>query len=88
MLGLEVPGGALFYGRTRHRQEVVFDVILRQETEETARRLHALIDSGVTPPGQYSKRCKQCSLNEECQPKVVSSGKSVERYLRKAVIEP
>ncbi|MCX5685213.1 MAG: Dna2/Cas4 domain-containing protein, partial [Planctomycetota bacterium] len=49
MLGVGVPAGALFYGTTRRRFDVAFDAALRAETEDAARRLHAMIRSGVTP---------------------------------------
>jgi len=88
MLGIEVTTGALFYGKTRRREDVVFDAGLRRLTEETAARLHELIDAGVTPPAEYAKKCKSCSLIELCLPKVSSARRSVERYLRTAGEEP
>lgn len=87
MLECDVSCGALFYGRTRHREEVAFDERLREETGKTAERLHSLIDSRRTPTAENMKRCKQCSLKDECQPKTLSKGKSVEKYLRKVISE-
>src|SRR3989304_4923902 len=69
MLNVRVPEGALFYGQTRHRGSVVFDEILRKETEDVARKVHALLSSGVTPRAEYAKKCKSCSLYELCMPK-------------------
>src|SRR6202044_3829296 len=43
MHGVAVPEGALFYGKSHRRVAVVFDVALRERTEEAARRLHALV---------------------------------------------
>jgi CRISPR-associated exonuclease Cas4 len=88
MLGLTVAEGALFYGKTRRREDVVFDGGLRRLTEETAVRLHELIDAGTTPPAEYAKKCKSCSLIELCMPKVSSAKRSVERYLLTAGEEP
>lgn len=88
MLGLTVAEGALFYGKTRRREDVVFDGGLRRLTEETAARLHELIDAGKTPPAEYAKKCKSCSLVELCLPKVSSARRSIERYLRTAGEEP
>lgn len=82
MLNVVIPEGALFYGQTRRRQDVTFDNALRTETEETARKVHELIDSGVTPKAEYSKKCKQCSLLELCMPKV---SRKASNYLMKAV---
>jgi len=70
MLNVEISEGALFYGQTQRREDVVFDNALRMETEETARRVHELIASGVTPKAEYSAKCKKCSLLELCLPKV------------------
>ena len=84
MTGGTVAGGALFYGKTRRRENVVFDKALRRLTEETAARLHALIDAGETPRAEYAKKCKSCSLIELCMPKVSAARRSVERYLRTA----
>jgi CRISPR-associated exonuclease Cas4 len=82
MLNVEIPRGALFYGRTRRREEVVFDKDLRLETENAAKRVHVLIESGVTPTPEYGKKCKKCSLVDLCLPNV---GKKVSNYLLKAM---
>ncbi|MGA3085704.1 MAG: CRISPR-associated protein Cas4 [Thermodesulfobacteriota bacterium] len=81
MLSIAVPCGALFYGRTRRRLDVTFDDDLRHETEETARKAHELIASGITPPPVYEKRCERCSLIGECLPKKIEKKTSVKRYL-------
>jgi CRISPR-associated exonuclease Cas4 len=85
MLGLDVPRGALFYGKTRRRLDVVFDVDLRRKTEETARRLHALIESGVTPPPMYTAACESCSFLESCLPAAMGGRKSVSKYLKEVM---
>lgn len=82
MLNVKVPEGALFYGKTKRRLGVYFDEALRQKTEDTARRLHELIESGITPKAEYSSKCKKCSLVEMCLPKVSSKASN---YLMKAV---
>jgi CRISPR-associated exonuclease Cas4 len=87
MLGVDVPAGALFYGKTRHREDVAFDPALRSETEETAERFHALIEAGVTPKALYGKHCDTCSLRDLCLPGIVEKGKSVDRYLMNAARE-
>ncbi len=82
MLGCKVPAGAIFYGQPRRRLDVVFGGELRRRTEEAAARLHGLFDAGITPPAEYAKKCKSCSLVELCMPKISSARRSVERYLR------
>ncbi len=81
MLNVEIKRGALYYGRTRRREDVFFDDKLRRETEDAAKEVHALIESGTTPKPEYSKKCKKCSLYELCMPKVSSK---VSNYLMKA----
>ena len=78
---VEIPKGALYYGKERRRTEVIFDQNLRQETENAALRLHQLIRSGVTPKAVYLPKCDQCSLVSYCLPKVMEHPKTVEKYL-------
>ena len=85
MLNVVIPEGALFYGQTRRREDVVFDDALRTETEETARKVHELIKSGITPKADYSKKCESCSLLELCMPKTCGKTKSASKYLLSAV---
>ena len=88
MLSASIPAGALFYGQTRHRLDVVFDEALRRETEETARLAHDLIVSGRTPPPVYKKRCESCSLMADCLPKTIQKQRSVKNYLTRILGEP
>ena len=82
MLGGNIPSGAIYYGKTRRRMDVVFDKALRTETEEAAKKVHELIESGITPKAEYSAKCKKCSLVELCLPKVSSKASN---YLLKVV---
>ena len=49
MLGRPIASGALFYGKRRRQTPVKFDETLRGLTRESARRLHSLFASRVTP---------------------------------------
>lgn len=84
MLNVEIKEGALFYGLTRRREDVVFNKKLRTETEDAAKKVHELIESGITPKAEYSKKCKKCSLLELCMPKVSRKASS---YLMKMMEE-
>ncbi|MCX5807412.1 MAG: CRISPR-associated protein Cas4 [Proteobacteria bacterium] len=81
MLHVRVIGGAIFYGKSMRRHDVIFTEGLRQETEAAAKRMHNLIDSGQTPKPVYGKKCDSCSLVDECLPKTIAKHKSVRRYL-------
>jgi CRISPR-associated exonuclease Cas4 len=85
MLNIEIPKGALFYGKTRRRHDIVFDRNLRQETEKAAKQVHELIASGQTPKPVYTKKCESCSFVGLCLPKTIEKSRSINRYLQKAV---
>lgn len=87
MLGVAIEEGAIFYGRPRRRYQVSFDDRLRKETEALAARLHALTAAGVTPPAQYRKECRGCSLLELCMPKAADEQGRARRYLLEAIDE-
>ncbi len=88
MLKIDIPSGALFYGRTRRRKVVQFDQQLRELVQKTADRFHKLVRSGTTPKAEYSKKCKSCSLYDICLPKSTTGRKSVKRYLSKLFNQP
>ncbi|MEA2066721.1 MAG: CRISPR-associated protein Cas4, partial [Thermotogota bacterium] len=46
MIKVKIPEGAVFYGKTRHRFNVIFDNALRCKTKETAVKLHIFIEEG------------------------------------------
>ncbi len=82
-MDVEIGEGAIFYGTPRRRQNVEISSDLRKETEQTAAALHALIQSGKTPPAEYDKKkCDACSLLEICMPQ---KRKPVFDYLKEAV---
>jgi CRISPR-associated protein Cas4 len=72
-----ITEGALWYGQTLHRESVVFDDALREETKTIISEVHRLLESGETPPAQYGKHCKSCSIFELCQPQLLSKDRSV-----------
>lgn len=87
MLKVEIPEGALFYGKTKRRRNISFDCELRRITKEAAIRLHKLIESGITPPSLYDKyKCDNCSLFELCLPKL-SMKQSPITYMEKIIDE-
>jgi len=85
MLKIKVERGALFYGRTRRRLDVVFDNVLRNETKEIIRQVRIFIEKGKTPAPVYTSKCKTCSFYEECLPKLISRKVSVKRFLKEEI---
>ncbi|MEJ2079985.1 MAG: CRISPR-associated protein Cas4 [Acidobacteriota bacterium] len=68
MFDVAAPAGALFYGRTRRRQDVELIDELRDITEKTATEFHALIRSRRTPLRFREPKCARCSLLPTCLP--------------------
>ncbi|HNT97103.1 MAG TPA: CRISPR-associated protein Cas4 [Elusimicrobiales bacterium] len=87
MLGVPVPQGALFYGKTRRRQDVRFDAGLRSETSNIAALLHDFVRAGVTPRPEYSPKCDTCSFFKMCMPKKLSSPRAVKEYLERGLAD-
>ena len=82
MLGVSIAAGALFYGETRRRTDVPFDVELRSLTEDVAAKVHELIRIGETPPPVLTKGCKACSLFDQCRPESVGRRESARHWIK------
>jgi CRISPR-associated exonuclease Cas4 len=85
MLAVAIPFGGLFYGRRKRRTVVNFDSALRASTVETARRLHAMIASGRTPPAVKEPKCDRCSLIGICLPDALARTRNAADYFRRTV---
>lgn len=86
MLGVQVPHGVLFYGRTRRRLDVPLDEALRARTHEVARAVRELFAAERTPPAVTCPACPKCSLRPRCQPEHLGGRRgSVARYLRRQI---
>lgn len=86
MTGQTINDGALWYMQTRHRLPVVFSGSLREQTLAIIAQVRALLESGTTPPPEYGKHCKACSLVEMCQPKLLEKDRSV-GYVKELYME-
>lgn len=82
MLNVSIDAGALFYGETRRRTDVVFDTELRSLTEDITARVHELIRVGETPSPILTKGCKACSLFDQCRPEDVGGIGSAQRWIK------
>ena len=87
MLGVSIAAGALFYGETRRRTDVAFDIELRSLTDDVARKVHALIHAGLTPPPVLTKGCQACSLLDVCRPGDVGGRDSASRWIKNQIDE-
>jgi CRISPR-associated exonuclease Cas4 len=88
MLGAAISAGAIFFGETRRRMDVDFDLALRAETAAAAQRVHALIATEKTPPAVLTPKCEKCSLHEVCMPEAFSARPRVADYLTRMASQP
>lgn len=72
MFGKPVLKGAIYHHTSRRRREVNITPALRQQVEETIAAIRAMLASGKLPPPVNDARCKECSLNEICQPQAMA----------------
>lgn len=86
MLCCAVPEGALFYGQTRHREQVTFTDELRGQVRAALSEMHELYRRGHTPRVKPTKSCNACSLKELCLPRLMRT-RSASAYLAAAIKE-
>ncbi len=70
MFQTKIREGFLYYGQNRRRHRVEFTEALRENVKKLSREMHELFRRGYTPNVKYSKRCKACSLEDLCLPKL------------------
>lgn len=86
MFSTEIYEGAIFYGETRRREQVVFTQELRNEVTQMFKEMHQYYSRGYTPQVKRSKACNACSLKELCLPKMEKTD-SVYRYITQSLEE-
>jgi len=87
MLGRPVPAGAIYHASSHRRREVAISDELRRLVAETAKAIRTMLASGRLPPPVNDARCKECSLQDICQPQALS-GVSRHAALRAELFEP
>ena len=84
MFQTELPDGYLYYGENRRRYHVEFTDALREEVKRTALEMHELFQRGHTPNVKPTKKCKACSLENLCVPKL-QKAMNVREYIRQGI---
>jgi len=82
IIGKAVPKGAIYYHSSRRRREVSISVVLKQAVKQTIHDVRSMLTSMKLPPPVTDNRCKNCSLIEICQPKVVTDKKKANDLMR------
>ncbi len=86
MLQIDIQGGYLYYGENRRRSRIEFTDVLREEVQKTAKEMHDLFHKGYTPNVKATKKCKACSLENLCIPKLQKAMK-VREYIEQGIRE-
>jgi CRISPR-associated exonuclease Cas4 len=82
MLNANIRYGYLFYGQTRHRIKILFNIELRNEVKRLSWEMHRLFDKQITPKAlKNGKSCKFCSFYDICIPKLTKKRLSVKSYI-------
>ena len=81
MIDRPVTHGAIYHASSRRRREVAITPELRALVLETADAIRAMLASGRLPPPVNDARCRECSLNEICEPAALAA-KGMQAELR------
>ena len=84
MFQTSIPDGYLYYGENRRRSHVEFTDELREEVKKAAKEMHDLFQRGYTPNVKPAKKCKACSLENLCVPKLPKAIR-VREYIRQGI---
>jgi CRISPR-associated exonuclease Cas4 len=69
-----VPKGAIYHASSHRRREVEITPELRARVAEVAAAIRAMLVCGRLPAPVNDARCRECSLNEICQPQIAALG--------------
>ena len=86
MFSAEVKEGAIFYGETRRRENILFTDELKEKVKDCFCQMHQLYDKRYTPKVKWSKSCNACSLKDICLPKLGKTP-NVKEYIHAAITE-
>lgn len=81
MLNTKITKGAFFYGKIRRREVVEIDNELRLQTENIIDSVREIVSSKIIPKAEYASKCRNCSLQDICQPKAMNK-KKLSNYLK------
>ena len=85
MLGVTIPQGAIYYGKTRRRRDVVFTAELRALVSSYSKQLQSLVQQGEIPAPVHDRRCNDCSLRAACLPERPQAQKNLTLAIREVL---
>ncbi len=81
MLDTKITTGAFFYGKIRRRDIVEIDNALRLQTESIIASVREIVSKKIVPSAEYSAKCRNCSIQDICQPKAMNKRK-LQQYIQ------
>lgn len=85
MLSTNISRGYLYYGQTRHREEIEFTSELRTLVQEMSAEMHNYFSRGYTPKVKTHKGCRSCSLVDICLPVLQEKVIAASRYIKQNI---
>jgi CRISPR-associated exonuclease Cas4 len=86
MLCCDVTSGALFYGKVKRRENVLFTKEMKERVRLYIDEMHDLANRAHTPNAKYRDACNSCSLKDICLPSIVEH-KSASSYVLSVIKE-
>jgi CRISPR-associated exonuclease Cas4 len=80
-MGYDVTEGAIYSAAERRRHPVRMTADLIQRAIYTAEEMRALIAAYAVPPAVNDRRCRRCSLRDDCLPQVTHTAGHVDDSL-------
>lgn len=87
MYGTNIPEGEIFFISSHKRMSVLLSEELRTMVRNTVVQLREIRESFIIPKAEFSSKCKKCSMQEYCMPKVKKIAAEYCEKLRKEAQE-
>jgi CRISPR-associated exonuclease Cas4 len=79
MFRTRISEGAIFSAADRRRHRVMLSPALRQQVTASAQDVRAILAGERLPPPAPDKRCRRCSMNHACLPRVLAGERAFAR---------
>jgi CRISPR-associated exonuclease Cas4 len=81
MLDIKITRGAFFYAKIRRRNVIEIDNELRSQTDNIINSVREIVAKKLVPSAEYTVKCRNCSLQDICQPKAMNQHK-LNQYIK------
>lgn len=79
MFSTRIDEGIIFAAADRRRHRVAVDTGLRARVAASAQRVRIIMGQDRLPPAISANRCRRCSMNHACMPRVMADEKAYAR---------